>query len=181
MKTEASSIYPEPLDAIVLAGTDDNPRRMIQGQNKAFLDIGGQTLVRRVVEALLGTVSVARIFVVGPASRLETALDGLSGRVTVVQQSGKMISNAWEAIHASEFNPESGTSEPDVNRPLLFLSSDLPLVSADAIEDFISRCYAIDRESGFRVSMFGGVADEVSLKPYYPDGSGPGIIRPYVH
>jgi GTP:adenosylcobinamide-phosphate guanylyltransferase len=181
MKTEASSIYPEPLDAIVLAGTDDNPRRKIQGQNKALLNIGGQTLVRRVVAALLGVGSVARIFVVGPASRLHEALGGMPERVTVVEQSGKMISNAWEAIHASESHSATGPSEPDVNRPLLFLSSDLPLVSADAIEDFISRCYAIDRESGFRVSMFGGVADEVSLKPYYPDGSGPGIIRPYVH
>ena len=181
MKTEASSIYPEPLDAIVLAGTDDNPRRMIQGQNKAFLDIGGQTLVRRVVEALLGAGSVARIFVVGPASRLENALNGLSERVSVVEQSGKMISNAWAAIYASEKNPVSGASEPDVNRPLLFLSSDLPLVSADAIEDFICRCYEIDQESSFRVAMFGGVADEASLKPYYPDESGPGIVRPYVH
>ena len=41
--------YPEPLDAIVLAGTDSNPRRMIQGQNKAFLEIGGRLgpLLRR--------------------------------------------------------------------------------------------------------------------------------------
>ena len=41
--------YPDPLDAIVLAGSDENPKRKIQGQNKAFLDIGGTTLVRRVV------------------------------------------------------------------------------------------------------------------------------------
>ncbi|MEE4217151.1 MAG: hypothetical protein V2I48_06045, partial [Xanthomonadales bacterium] len=57
--------YPEPLDAIVLAGTDDNPKRMIQGQNKAFLEIAGKILVRRVVEALLEARSVGQVFVVG--------------------------------------------------------------------------------------------------------------------
>ena len=38
---------------LVLAGTDDNPRRMILGQNKAFLEIRDTPLVRRVTEALL--------------------------------------------------------------------------------------------------------------------------------
>ena len=47
-ETNPGPAYAVPLDAIVLAGTDDNPRRMIQGQNKAFLEIGGETLVRRI-------------------------------------------------------------------------------------------------------------------------------------
>ena len=55
--------YPEPLDAIVLAGTDSNPRRMIQGQNKAFLEIAGRPLVREVVEALLAAESVGDVYI----------------------------------------------------------------------------------------------------------------------
>mgnify|MGYP000544282929 CR=1 FL=1 len=66
--------YPEPLDAIVLAGTDSNPRRMIQGQNKAFLEIGGRPLVREVVEALLAAESIGDVYVVGPRDRLDEAL-----------------------------------------------------------------------------------------------------------
>ena len=66
--------YPFPLDAIVLAGTDDNPRRMIKGQNKAFLEIGAKPLVRRVAEALLESDSVGRIFIVGPLERLQAVL-----------------------------------------------------------------------------------------------------------
>ncbi|MBT8064381.1 MAG: NTP transferase domain-containing protein, partial [Gammaproteobacteria bacterium] len=62
------------LDAIVLAGTDDNPRRMIQGQNKAFLEIGGRSLVERAVSALLAAESIGQVFVVGPVERLQQAL-----------------------------------------------------------------------------------------------------------
>ena len=40
----------------MLAGTDDNPRRMILGQNKAFLEIGDTPLVRRVTEAAVRSV-----------------------------------------------------------------------------------------------------------------------------
>ncbi len=66
MKSALNSAYPEPLDAIVLAGTDSNPRRMIEGQNKAFLEVGGEILVRRVVTALLDSSSIGDILVVGP-------------------------------------------------------------------------------------------------------------------
>ena len=71
----SQAAYPEPLDAIVLAGTDDNPRRMIQGQNKAFLEIAGKSLVLHVVEALLESPSVGEIFVVGPIDRLHNVLN----------------------------------------------------------------------------------------------------------
>ena len=86
--------YAEPLDAIVLAGTDDNPRRMILGQNKAFLEIGDTPLVRRVVEALLSAGQVGQVFVVGPLDRLKPALAGLGDRVSAVAQVGKMVANA---------------------------------------------------------------------------------------
>ena len=70
MENTPRPAYPEPLDAIVLAGTDSNPKRMIEGQNKAFLEVGGQVLVRRVVKALLGASPFGKMFVVGPEERL---------------------------------------------------------------------------------------------------------------
>jgi molybdopterin-guanine dinucleotide biosynthesis protein A len=45
-ETITTAGWPSLLDAIVLAGTDSNPKRMIQGSNKAFLEIGGQVLIR---------------------------------------------------------------------------------------------------------------------------------------
>ncbi|MBT8058889.1 MAG: nucleotidyltransferase family protein [Gammaproteobacteria bacterium] len=165
------------LDAIVLAGTDDNPRRMIQGQNKAFLEIGGRSLVERAVSALLAAESIGQVFVVGPVERLQQALGPRGGRVSLVPQVGKMLANAWEAIHASE--AQSGQDDP--LRPLLFISSDLPLVSAAAIDDFVRRCRHEDALVDKPYSMLAGVAEEASLEPYYPSGERAGIVRPYVH
>lgn len=179
--TARACAYPSPLDAIVLAGTDDNPRRMIRGQNKAFLEIGGQTLVRRVVDAVLQAATVGQVFVVGPSERLRAVLADLPECVIIVEQAGKMLSNAWAAIHASEARYRERHGRDDPQRPLLFISSDLPLVTAEAVDDFVARCAVEDSRQRDSFSMLAGVAEEASLAQYYPDGSGPGIRRPYVH
>lgn len=173
--------YPEPLNAVVLAGTDDNPRRMILGQNKAFLEIAGKALVRHVVEALLESQAVGQVFVVGPLERLQLALGGVSPRVSLVEQKGKMLTNAWTAIHALEAWERSLGKQNDPQRPLLALSCDLPLISSEAVDDFIARCAQVDDHHGKGYAMLCGVAEEASLKQYYPEGGKPGIIRPYVN
>ena len=65
-KSNPLATFPAPLDAIVLAGTDSNPRRMIRGKNKAFLELGGEVLIRRVVKALVDASSIGLVCVVGP-------------------------------------------------------------------------------------------------------------------
>ena len=126
-----------PLDAIVLAGTDTNPRRLLKGENKAFLEIGGQALVQRVVTALSKASSIGQIFVVGPSDRLQRVLSDLPAQISVVEQTGKMVGNAWQAIYASgaRFRDLHGRDDP--HRPLLFISADLPLISAAAVDDFV--------------------------------------------
>jgi len=178
---KAPAAYSEPLDAVVLAGTDDNPRRMIQRQNKAFLEIAGKPLVRRVVEAALGSGSVGQVIVVGPLERLQAVLGDISGRVILVPQKGKMLSNAWAGIHAAEAHQRSLGKQDDPNRPILALSCDLPLISTAAVEDFIVRCAAVDVHDGPGYSILCGVAEEASLSQYYPEAGKPGIIRPYVN
>lgn len=175
------SAYAEPLDAIVLAGTDRNPRRLIDGQNKAFLEIAGQALVRRVVDALLQAGTIGHIFVVGPVERLQQVLAGLPESVVIVPQAGEMLTNAWQAIDASEERFRKHRGHDDIERPLLFISSDLPLVSAAAVDDFVGRCAAEDQWAAGYFSMLAGVAEEASLRSFYPEAGQPGIMRPYVH
>jgi GTP:adenosylcobinamide-phosphate guanylyltransferase len=177
----ARNRYAEPLDAIVLAGTDRNPHRLIEGQNKAFLEIAGQPLVRRVAEALLRAESIGQIFVVGPVERLQEVLSGLPETVVPVPQAGEMLANAWQAIDVSEERFRKRRGHDDTDRPLLFISSDLPLVSAAAVDDFVGRCAAEDQSGAGRFSMLAGVAEEASLLSYYPEQGRPGIVRPYVH
>lgn len=178
---QSKPAYPEPLDALVLAGTDDNPKRMILGQNKAFLEIGGKALVRHVVEALLESEAVGEVFVVGPLERLQAVLSGFPGRVKLVEQKGKMMSNAWAAFHAAEQHQEGLGHPKDPQRPVLALSCDLPLISSVAVDDFVARCAAVDNHDGEGYAMLCGVAEEASLKQYYAEEGKPGIIRPYVN
>lgn len=173
--------YPEPLDAIVLAGTDSNPRRMVAGQNKAFLEVGGEILVRRVVRALLECSAIGNIWIVGPEGQLSEALTGLGDEVRVVGQAGQMLANAWAAIDASEAYQRERKGQVDTERPMLFISSDLPLISPAAIDDFVRRCAREDSRSSVKYAMLAGVAEESSLKAFYPEAGKPGIHRPYVN
>lgn len=180
---ESSSPYAgyAPLDAIVLAGTDTNPRRLLKGENKAFLEIGGQALVRRVVNALLEASTIGQVYVVGPSERLAELFSDLMPQVTIVEQAGKMVGNAWQAIYASEARYRELHGRDDPLRPLLFISSDLPLISAAAVDDFVRRCAAEDERQEAKFSMLAGVAEEASLTPYYPHRGHAGIQRPFVH
>lgn len=180
MSPEAGRAYPRKLDAIVLAGTHRNPRRLIAGRNKAFLEIAGRSLVRHVVDALLKAREIDEIFVVGPVEQLGPALSGVPSRVRTVQQEGKMLTNTWAAIYASESRHASEPPEQVHQRPLLIISCDLPLVSGRAIDDFIERCAADDRAAPRPYAMLVGVTNEEGVSSFYPQEGLPGLVRPYV-
>ena len=87
----------------------------------------------------------------------------------------------WVAIKASEARYREHSGSDDPLRPLLFISSDLPLISEVAVDDFVGRCAYQERNSGIQYSMLVGVAEEASLKQFYPGDSKDGIHRPYVN
>jgi CTP:molybdopterin cytidylyltransferase MocA len=174
--------YPSPLDAIVLAGTDRNPNRLIAGRNKAFLDMGGRTLIRRVVDALLAASTVDRIFVVGPVKELEEELQGLPSRLHLVEQAGQMLRNAWAGVQASwKLQAAAGAGAAQENQPVLLLSCDLPLASPEALDDFVARCAKQDQARPEEpYALLVGVAEQASVLPFYPGDGKPGLVRPFV-
>jgi GTP:adenosylcobinamide-phosphate guanylyltransferase len=175
-----SEAYPFKLDAVVLAGTHQNPKRLITGRNKAFLRVGGQKLFLYVVKALLDADTIDQIFIVGPAEELMKDLSGMSSRVRVIAQRGKMLTNCWAGIEASEDYHSGDSDVPLKERPLLIISSDLPLVTACSIDDFVSRCARLDAESEEPYGMLTGVVDESSVSPFHPTEGEQGIERPFV-
>jgi GTP:adenosylcobinamide-phosphate guanylyltransferase len=178
--TDGKASYGRKIDAIVLAGTHRNPKRLIAGKNKAFLEVGGRPLVRHVVDALLQASEIDNIFVVGPIEQLGQALAGTPATVHTVRQEGKMLTNTWAAIYASEGRHHGEPEESVHMRPLLIISCDLPLVSGESVDDFIRRCAAQDSNPKDPVAMAVGVAEEAGVNAFYPEGEAPGIIRPYV-
>jgi GTP:adenosylcobinamide-phosphate guanylyltransferase len=180
---QASSVpgeYPFPLDAIVLAGTHQNPKRLIAGRNKAFLEVGGTLLIRHVVNALLDASSIDQIYVVGPPGELSEALAGCPARVRVIAQRGKMLTNCWAGIEASEDRHRDDPEIPWQERPLLITSCDLPLVTARSVDDFVARCAREDNTAESPYAMLAGVVDEPSVKPFHPADGKQGIKRPFV-
>lgn len=173
--------YPAPLDAVVLAGTDYNPRRLIANRNKAFLEVGGRALVHHVMEALLGSSSIGHIYLVGPAEQLGKVFPAPSPHITILDQAGTMLSSAQATVRACHARHASENDAPDQNHPMLFVSCDLPLISPRAVDDFVARCAQEDLAAEKPYSLLVGVAEAASLRPFYPEDGKPGIIRPYMH
>ena len=177
---QVSTAYPFPLDAVVLAGTHQNPKRLIAGRNKAFLEVSGQKLIRYVIDALLDAENINQIFVVGPPEDLLDSLAGAPSRVRVIAQRGKMLTNCWAGIEASEDCHRFSKDMPIAERPLLVISCDLPLVTGPSVDDFIRRCAQADSASDIPAALLVGVVDEPGVTPFYPGNEEPGIERPFV-
>lgn len=168
--------FEKRIDAIVLAGTHSDPSRLLFGQNKAFLDMDGRPLLRHVVDALLGAESIADIFVIGPVREVREAMQGEPEQVHLVPQEGNMLANCWAGVHASEAHQARNGSERDPMRPYLTISSDLPIISSNSLDDFVARCANDDHSSDNAYGLMVGLADEEGLEPF----TNGGIVRPFV-
>ena len=168
------------LDAIVLAGTPRDPKRTILGKNKAFLDIDGRPLLQHVLDALMGTKSIADIFVVGPVEQMSKVLTNLSDEIHLIQQEGNILANGWAGVHASESLHAEDGNDAAAMRPILVITCDLPVISSFSVDDFVARCADEDQASDKPCGLMVGVADEAGLAPFCPDGDKPGIVRPFV-
>jgi len=112
--------------AIVLAGGGPEPRLAPGLPNKAFLMMGGRPLVVRVTDALRGCASIDRVVVIGPPGPLGALLDA---SVEVIPERETMIDNMIAAV-----------AQLPMARQALAAASDLPLLTADAVEGFLQRC-----------------------------------------
>lgn len=126
------------MNVVVLAGgpLDDVARLQPGAPNKAFVDINGTTLVGRVVRALRETPSVERIVVVAPPS-------------------------AWEhpdLREADDFRPDGERITESLRNGLdgfppgdamLIATSDMPVLTPAATENFIERIPSLDADVAY--------------------------------
>ncbi|MTI96335.1 MAG: molybdopterin-guanine dinucleotide biosynthesis protein A [Firmicutes bacterium] len=115
----------KPVYAVILAG-DNLDHKVREGEavaNKAFLAINGRPMLEYVIDCYLQT-DLAGVAVVGPEDKLSTLV---GDDVKVIPQQGSMIANILAAARELE-----GT--------LILSSCDIPLITSQAVEDFLSRC-----------------------------------------
>jgi len=115
------------VDAVVLAGAPNSGQLQEADAAKweAAIPIHGKQMVNYVVEALQNSQHVARTVVVGP---LEIR-DALPPGVTFVQNGNSLQENIFLAMDRLE-----------KKNKVLLITSDIPLVHAEAIDDFLERC-----------------------------------------
>ncbi len=144
--------------AVVLAGTAEENELTEQAgvKNKSFINLGGETVLGYVLRALQQAEEVVDICVVGPAEDLKFLQEKYSFRI--VKERGTIAENIYAAYEegiASEY--------------FLLVTGDIPLLSPEALEDFLQQCDPYDLDFYYSV-----VPKEVV------EGSYPGVKRTYI-
>ena len=121
------------VDAVVLAGAPNSGALQEARPEKweAEIPIHGKPMVNYVIEALQSSSRIADIIVVGP----QEIKDLLAPKVRWTQSGDGLGENIFRAMDAL-----------DKNNKVLFVTSDIPFIHAEAIDDFIDRCVELTGE-----------------------------------
>lgn len=117
------------VDAVVLAGSgNDGPLKECSPVlYEALIPIGPKTMIEYVVEALLRARRIRRVLVVGPVAELSPLLAG--ERVSIVDSAGGIMENI-----------EVGLNRFSDEKRVLLVTSDVPLLTPEAVDNFLELC-----------------------------------------
>ena len=99
--------------------------------SKALLQLNGREMIEYIIEALRAAPSIGRIIVVAPA---EAVVESWASKVETVIPSGDTIIE--NGVAGLSYLKETAQGLPD---RVIFMTCDIPLITGDAIEDFIAR------------------------------------------
>ena len=145
------------VEAIVLAGSlNDKGLREVSGEAyEALVTVGGKPMIEYVLAALENSPSISRIILVGPR---ELEKIPVSKPITRVENTITMMENL-----------RLGLKHVGKEDYVLLASSDIPLLTAEAVEDFLAR--SRKREG----DLFYSVVEKGVNEKYFP-----GMQRTYV-
>ncbi len=146
------------IDCIVVAGGGGG--ELLQEEKvktKALLPIGGQPMISHVLDAFRQVDGIGRIIVAGPVDELAFLQD--THQAELIPEKGSILQNLLEASRLV-----------DQNSHVLISSADIPLVSPEAVQDFIDQCYPYEDDFYYPI-----VTREKS-EAFFP-----GVKRTYVH
>lgn len=117
------------VDAIVLAGAlNKQPLSSVSDELlEALIPVAGRPMIQWVLDALRESRSVGRVAIVGPSKELRSRV---TGDDLMFVDSGDTILN----------NVKRGISEVQSSQRVLVVTGDIPLLTAEAVDDFVSRC-----------------------------------------
>ncbi|MEN3202861.1 MAG: nucleotidyltransferase family protein [Atribacterota bacterium] len=147
-------------DAVILAGGshEGDIEKKFGVLNRALLVIRGKFMIEYVIEALRNVSSIRRIVVVGPVSVLQARI-------------GTLVDAVVEAGNDPFETTLKGLEALSTDEKVLVATSDLPLLRAEAVRDFLTRCaevvadfyYPIVRKEVYQEKIGGGKRTFVCL------------------
>lgn len=150
------------IDAIVLAGAaNTGPLKDVSpAASEAMILISGRPMISYVLSALLESEKIGRVIVVGP-SDVADANFGLdrSERIEYLPSADSMIENLL-----------LGLEKLAGQHRVLVVTSDVPLLTSEAVDDFIMRCKSVDADVYYPI-----VSEETNVSRF------PGVERTYVN
>lgn len=157
-----------PVAALILAGApNDGPLKEAgQARYEALIEIGGRPMVEYVLDVLREAPTVGPVAIVGPPADIRAAVT-LKDEL-LVEPGGGLLDNLERGARALRSAGHTGH--------LLVVTSDIPLVTVEALEAFLARCR--ERREG---------ASGADFDAYYPmvrreasEARFPGVRRTYV-
>ena len=117
---------------------DDPLYAYTQGQAKAFLDMGGRTMLERVIDGLQSSRYIEDIVVVGLSEAEGKRLQTSRPVAAFLPDQGSLFANALAGVRwVNESRPGS--------QQIILSSADIPLISGPIINNFIENCRPFDR------------------------------------
>lgn len=121
------------VNIIILAG-EQAIKGLEDSGNKALYKINGKMMIEYVIDAVKMSSKVKKVIVIGPHDKLERHL---SGKVDAVIDSRGTVMDSLAA--GIEYLNRGNTGEN-----ILICSCDMPFITTEAIDDFISRAERLD-------------------------------------
>jgi len=143
------------VDALVLAG--GSTKGLTEDTNvgtKALIDINGRPMLAYILDALKGAGQVGKITVVLPSSVRNSQC--LEKADIVVNGNGDMVENFYTGLSSM------GNGKDDSKHEVLVISADIPLITSEAVDDFIKRCR--EREA----SLYYPIVSKSAVEKRYP-------------
>ncbi len=117
-------------NVVILAGSSkkDDLEEQESVNNKSFIIINDQPMLAIILKTLKKVKSIEKIVVVGSAEEL-SGLQKKGFSFNIVNQEDSFLNNI-----------AAGMQKVEPNTPCLVISADIPLLTKEAVEDFILRC-----------------------------------------
>ncbi len=144
------------VDTIILAGAknDGKLQEVSSSQYEALITINGKTMLSYVVEALQESDYVRKIVVVGYSA----LRSHLSDDVILLECGESLVDNI-----------QVGIDYLGVQKPVLVVTSDIPMLTSEAINDFVYSCQDLKKDLFYPI-----ISKEDNERVY------PGVERTYV-